>query len=590
MEVGLESAMSTYSGGLGVLAGDALRAAADLGISTVGVSLLHRKGYFTQQLDDTGVQTETPVEWWPERFLDAAPLTVKIELEGRDLHIRAWCYTIQGASGHTVPVYFLDTDVPGNTEWDRTLTDRLYGGDEHYRLAQEAVLGLGGVAMLRAIGHRRVETYHMNEGHSSLLALALLEEHMAERRLHEITDDDVSAVNSQCVFTTHTPVAAGHDKFTVELARTVLGDTRLDALIEMGCCPDEELNMTFVALFFSRYINGVSMRHEEVSQGMYPTYSINGITNGVHGVTWASAPFQALFDLNIPTWRQDNLYMRYVSGVPLEEIQQAHALAKQDLLAEVERRTNERFDPTAFTIGFARRATAYKRADLLFLNPERLISIAEKTGPLQIIYGGKAHPADTDGKAVIQRIVEIAATMPESVRIVYLEDYDMAIAKLMISGVDLWLNTPSKPQEASGTSGMKAAMNGVPSLSILDGWWVEGHVEGVTGWSIEDETGAEDDPTREADSIYGKLEYLILPTFYNRPRAYAEIMRQTIALNGSFFNAQRMMLQYQENAYSVTVDTDDGDTRPRTFREERPASIDVAADEDSEVSRDIHAA
>lgn len=554
MEVGLDPAMPTYSGGLGVLAGDTLRAAADLSIPMVGVTLLHRKGYFRQHLDDRGNQTESPAVWSPEEFLEPLSARVSINIEGRTVNIRAWRYTLHGLSGHIVPVYFLDTLLDENSEWDRTLTDSLYGGDDFYRLCQEAVLGLGGVAMLRALGHRRVQAYHMNEGHSALLTLALLEERHKGNGLHTIAAADIEAIRHRCVFTTHTPVPAGHDIFPMEMARRVLGEEAASFLQNTRCCTNDTLNMSYLALFFSRYINGVSMRHEEISRSMFPNYPINSITNGVHAGTWTSMPFCNLYDHYITEWRHDNLYLRYAISIPLEKIREAHIEAKRELLAEVDRRSGVRLNPSVMTLGFARRATAYKRSDLLFSNMDRLKMIAQQIGPLQIIYGGKAHPRDESGKALIRRIFEAANALKGIVPVVYLEEYDMALARLMCAGVDLWVNTPKKPQEASGTSGMKAALNGVPSLSILDGWWIEGHVEGVTGWSIGDDWDLESNPSKDYVFLYNKLEHIIIPMFYGRQNAFAGVMRSAIALNASFFNAQRMVLQYLENAYLISAD------------------------------------
>ena len=554
MEVGLDPAMPTYSGGLGILAGDTLRAAADSAIPMLGVTLLHRKGYFHQHLDERGNQSESPCEWNPGDFLEPLNPQISLTIEGRAVHVRAWLYIIHGFAGYKVPVYFLDTDLPENSPWDRTITDYLYGGDGHYRLCQEAVLGLGGVVMLRALGHKNVKTYHLNEGHSALLALALLDDRSKAGGLHTITEADIDAVRHRCVFTTHTPVPAGHDQFPWDLVQRVLGEERSNFLESARCCLNNSLNMTYLALFFSRYINGVSHRHEEISQNMFPGYPINSVTNGVHALTWISLPFQRLFDRHIEEWRRDNLYLRYGISIPLDEISEAHREAKRELIAEVERRIGIRLGHEVMTIGFARRATEYKRAHLLFSDPERLRTISHQIGPLQIIYGGKAHPHDEGGKAAIRRIFETVSSFKDAVRVVYLEEYDMALAKYICAGVDLWLNTPQKPQEASGTSGMKAALNGVPSLSVLDGWWIEGHVEGVTGWSIGDSWEHESNPSAEIVSLYDKLEAAILPMFYQRPHTYAEVMRSAIALNGSFFNAQRMMFQYLKNAY-IAIDT-----------------------------------
>ncbi|MEX0761354.1 MAG: alpha-glucan family phosphorylase [Dehalococcoidia bacterium] len=549
MEVGLEPSVPTYSGGLGVLAGDMLRAAADASAPMVGVTLLHRKGYFRQYLDRNGRQSESAVEWNPADRMDPQDVRAFVPVQGRQVEIRAWCYKVRGVTGYSLPVYFLDTDLPENEEQDRRLTDHLYGGDALYRLKQEVVLGMGGVAMLRALGHYSLQVYHMNEGHSALLALSLLEEQAGERRLTGVVPEDVDAVRRRCVFTTHTPVPAGHDRFPMDMVRDVIGEEHADALTSQGCVPDDTLNMTHLGLFFSRYVNGVSMRHEEVSRDMFPNHPINSITNGMHAATWASDSFREVFDRHISSWRVDNRYLRHAARIPLEEVQQAHRLSKQALFDHIEQKTGTRLDPGIMTIGFARRAATYKRADLLFTDRERLNRIAETTGSMQFVFAGKAHPRDEMGKDVIRRIFEASTALSDSIKIVYLQDYDMTLGRLLTSGVDLWLNTPQRPQEASGTSGMKAALNGVPSLSILDGWWVEGWVEGVTGWAIGDNWNGEEDPQQESALLYDKLEYVVLPMFYSRPGAYAEVMRRAIELNGSYFTAQRMLSQYLQNAY-----------------------------------------
>ena len=554
MEVGIDPVMPTYSGGLGVLSGDTLRAAADLGVPMVGVTLLHRKGYFRQHLDANGNQTESPSIWTPKEFLEPMPFHVPVTIEGRQVLVTAWRYVIYGTGGHPVPVYFLDTALPQNSTWDQALTDFLYGGDEHYRLCQEVVLGLGGVAMLRAIGHDKVRTYHMNEGHSALLTLALLIERTQnqKRSLHALTKADEEAVRRHCVFTTHTPVPAGQDQFTMELVQSVLGEEQTKVLQNTDCCKVGVLNMTHLALAFSHYVNGVSLRHEEISNSMFPNYPINSITNGVHAVTWTSSPFCQVYDKHIPEWRRDNLYLRYAISIPLDDIRQAHEEAKRNLLAEVQKHSGIALDPGIFTIGFARRATAYKRADLLFSDITRLKQISQEVGHIQVIYGGKAHPKDNSGREQIKRVFDAAATLKDTIRVVYLEEYNMALGKYLCSGVDLWLNTPLKPMEASGTSGMKAALNGVPSLSVLDGWWIEGNVEGITGWSIGENSATEGNPDIESASLYHKLESIIVPMFYQKQLEYTKIMRWAIALNGCYYNAQRMVLQYLENAYLAT--------------------------------------
>ena len=549
MEICLEQAIPTYSGGLGVLAGDTLRSAADLGVPVVAVTLLHRKGYFEQHLDPAGQQSESPVHWRPEEALQRVAARATVRLEGRDVAVTAWKYVVKGVHGHEVPVYLLDTNLAENSEWDRTLTDTLYGGDEHYRLCQEIVLGMGGAALLQAVGYRNGTIYHLNEGHSALLTLQLLEKQIAGRPAFELEEADFEAVRSRCVFTTHTPVPAGHDKFPLDMVRKVLGDERVALLESSGGIHEGMLNMTHLALHLTRFVNGVAMRHGEVSRGMFPDYPIDSITNGVHAATWTGPAFAELFDKRIPEWRHDNLYLRYAVSIPLQEIRDAHAASKSVLFEEIARRSGgETLDPSVMTIGFARRATPYKRADLIFSDLERLREIAQKVGRLQIVFGGKAHPHDGGGKELIRRIFAAREQLGDLVKIIYLQNYEMSLAHRMVAGVDLWLNNPMKPLEASGTSGMKAAMNGVPSFSVLDGWWVEGHVEGVTGWSIGGPE-LEADPARDAVDLYVKLERVILPLFYGLPFAYAEVMRSSIALNGSFFNTQRMVGQYVHNAY-----------------------------------------
>ena len=549
MEVALDARIPTYSGGLGILAGDALRAAADLRLRMVGVTLLYRKGYLRQHLDFDGNQTESDVEWSPADHLERLDAETTVQIEGREVKIHAWRMVIEGVTGAEVSVILLDTDVPGNSDWDRTLTDHLYASDQRYRLAQEIVLGLGGLAMLKQLQWHGNLVYHMNEGHSALLALGLLQRHLQAQGQSQPDEATLEWVREQCIFTTHTPVPAGHDVFPLDLVGQVLSPDEFRLLREAGCCETDTLNLTYLALRFSRYINGVALRHGEISADMYPNYPIHSITNGVHAVTWTCDCFAELFDQQVPIWRLDNRYLRYAVGVSLEHIQQAHAGAKQELLAEVARRTGIKLDESVLTIGFARRATAYKRADMFLEDLDRLRQIAKQVGPFQVLYAGKAHPRDEEGKHMIRRIFAAAKALSGDVPLIYLEEYDMDLAKQMVSGVDLWLNTPLKPHEASGTSGMKCALNGVPSLSVLDGWWVEGHIEGVTGWAIGSESIQPGDEAAERESMYQKLEQVILPMFYGAPREFAKVRRYCITINGAFFSTQRMVAQYEISAY-----------------------------------------
>jgi starch phosphorylase len=549
MDVAVDSEIPTYSGGLGILAGDMLRSAADVGIPMVAVSLIHRKGYFEQRLDSHGNQLESPADWSPEKRLQRLTPKISLSIEGREVLVGAWQYVFSGITGHAVPLIFLDTDLEENSAADRGLTDFLYGGDQRYRLCQEAILGIGGVRMLAALGYVDIQTYHMNEGHSALATLALLEELGGERSERRFSETEIQKIRQRCAFTTHTPVPAGHDRFPANLVYEVLGEKRAGALAHLQLL-NGSLNMTELALRLSGFVNAVSMRHAEVSRAMFPEYGICAITNGVHATTWTAAPLAELYDRYLPAWRGDNGYLRHAIGIPRTEIRQAHELAKQELLRQVRWLTGSQLDEEVFTIGFARRATGYKRGDLLFADLERLKQVARHAGAIQLVYAGKAHPRDEGGKEIIRRIFEAAAALAKDMRVVYLENYDMALGKLLCAGVDVWLNTPLRPQEASGTSGMKAALNGVPSLSVLDGWWIEGHVEGVTGWSIGEGEEAENDSRAEAASLYDKLERVILPLYYKEADRFAQVMRSAVALNGSIYNTQRMISQYVRHAYA----------------------------------------
>jgi len=571
MEIALESAMPTYSGGLGVLAGDTIRSAADLQLPVVAVSLLHRAGHFDQRFDTAGWQREEPVQWKVEQFLTEMPARATLTIESRKLSLRCWKYQVQGIGGYFVPVYLLDTDLPENSDWDRKLTSVLYGGDSHYRLCQEVVLGIGGVRMLRALGYERIDRFHMNEGHASLLTLELLQEEAGKGQRRNISVGDLASVRQRCIFTTHTPVPAGHDQFALSSLGATLGlrDDLSDVLDQNMAvrvfgrheAPGEKqssdrnhvmLNMTYLGLNMSRYVNGVAKRHGEISRMMFAGYHIDAITNGVHAATWTAPHFQALYDRHIPDWRQDNFSLRHAESIPTTEICAAHQEAKTELLALVNEQHDLAMSPEVFTIGFARRVTAYKRADLLFTDLDRLKTVAAQAGGLQVIYAGKAHPSDQEGKRLIRHILELKNVLKDSITIAFLRNYDLVLARLITSGVDLWLNTPQPPLEASGTSGMKAALNGVPSLSIVDGWWMEGLIEGVTGWAIGDEKRQREDESsalRDAASLYDKLERLIIPMFQHDHDRFVEVMRHAIAVNGSFFNTQRMLQQYVLSAY-----------------------------------------
>lgn len=574
MEIALENAMPTYSGGLGVLAGDTIRAAADMKVPVVAISLLHRRGYFSQRLESDGTQVEDPAEWRVEDFLEEEEARTSITLDGRPVELRCWRYLVPGVTGYHIPVYLLDADLPANDPHDRALTGTLYGGDRYYRLCQEVILGIGGISMLRALGYPSIARYHMNEGHASFLAVELLNEEAAKAGRRSIRAEDVEFVRRKCLFTTHTPVPAGHDRFPMEMIARVFrhrpdfldpGDASSTKLLnevvqEEGPFTNfaeavragANLNMTYLALHLSGYVNGVAKLHGETSRKLFSDLRIEAITNGVHTATWASPSFRKLFDSRIPGWREDNFGLRAAVGIPQEEVWQAHVESKRRLLQVIHVKTGLSLDPELFTIGFARRATGYKRADLILSDLDRLKDIGSRSGPFQLVFAGKAHPGDTGGKEIIRRIFRAKKALRRELRIVYLDDYNMDLGAKMTAGVDLWLNTPQYPLEASGTSGMKAAVNGVPSFSVLDGWWVEGHIEGVTGWSVGESRVAEGPAAErpaEVESLYRKLQDVILPLYYQHRDWYISVMQHAIAINGSFFHTQRMLQQYVTHGY-----------------------------------------
>ena len=540
MEIGMNSAIPTYSGGLGVLAGDVIRSSADLRIPLVAVTLISKKGYLKQKISADGWQIEFPEEWDPSDYMKLLPETANVKIGGRDVKIGVWAYEQESLTGGTIPVLFLTTDVEGNSQEDREITDHLYGGDEKYRLKQEIVLGIGGLRILEAL-KVNVKKYHMNEGHSSLLTLELLKKN----------DLNADKVKNQCVFTTHTPVAAAFDKFSYDFLLKIL-ETEVpeEKLKEYG--GTDKLNMTLLALNLSKYTNGVTEAHMEYSRKLFPGYHIQEITNGVHSYTWTCSQFRRLFDKCIPRWANEPELLVRVDTITDEELWEAHIGAKHELLDFVHSSSGLQLDTNALTLGFARRATEYKRATMIFSDLEKLKEVNNR-GKIQLIFAGKAHPKDDLGKKLIQEIYEYKTRLKDEIPIVYLENYNMGIAQKLTSGVDVWLNTPMPPMEASGTSGMKAAHNGVINFSVLDGWWIEGCVEGLTGWAIgpsPDQVLSEDKRRkREIADIYSKLEYVIIPKFYRERDSWISLMRNSIGKVAYYFNTHRMMRRYATDAY-----------------------------------------
>lgn len=551
MEIGLSADIPTYSGGLGVLAGDTIKAAADLKLPMVAITLVSRKGYFEQKIDPKGWQKESSAEWHPEKSLERLAVKTLVPIEGRDVKVQAWLYRVKSPTGGEIPVLFLDTDIEGNTDEERKITDVLYGGDQAYRLKQEIVLGIGGARLLSALGFK-IRKYHMNEGHASLLTLELL--NRTRRPVEDTWDEraswDTKRVMEQCVFTTHTPVEAGHDRFSYDLVRRILGEEiPISLLQELG--GRDVLNMTLLALNLSRFINGVAKKHGEVSQALFPGFEIHAITNGIHPFTWASPHFVKLFSRYFPSWGVEPELLVRVDSIPDAEIWDAHYGAKSMLFQYIEEVTGIQMDPEILTIGFARRVATYKRGNLIFSDLERLLEIGE--GKIQMVFGGKAHPHDQFGKEIIHSIVTQVEKLRGKINCVYLQNYDMRVASLLVPGVDVWLNNPIRPMEASGTSGMKAALNGVPNFSVLDGWWIEGHIEGITGWAIGPPplgNSIEQNHTEEdVSDLYNKLEKIIIPMYYNDRPAWIRIMKNAIGKNAYYFNTHVMMRRYVTEAY-----------------------------------------
>jgi len=546
MEIALRPEMPTYAGGLGVLAGDMIRSAADLEVPLVAVTLVSRNGYFRQELDGEGRQVEQPERWHPERYATRLRAGVAVPIEGRDVWVSAWLHVVTGQTGGQVPVILLDTDLPFNAKEDRDITDRLYGGDAVYRLKQETVLGIAGFRMLRALGFG-IRKYHMNEGHSALLSLELMRRFAYAPELVRAGEPgfDLPRVRDMCVFTTHTPVDAGHDKFPYDMVQRVLGEY-VDVATLKALGGAQVLNMTQLALSLSEYVNGVAARHAEITGRLFPGRHVHSIANGVHPYTWTGASFATLYDDWIPGWRHEPQLLLRADRIPDEAIRAAHDAQKQALIDRIRAQTGVELRIDLPTIGFARRMTAYKRPELLFADTERLTRIA-RARPFQLVLAGKAHPSDEPGKHLIAFVNERLRGIRDDIRAVYLPDYNTETALALVSGTDVWLNTPLRPLEASGTSGMKAAFNAVPSLSILDGWWGEGCIEGVNGWAIGEpaDAGAGGDQ----ESLYRKLEEVVLPLYYDNRPGWIAVMKGAVSKSASYFNSHRMMRRYVSEAY-----------------------------------------
>ena len=532
-EIGLWSELHTYSGGLGVLAGDHVKSAADAEIPLVGVTLVYRKGYGRQHLDKDGVQTETYRDLDPAQHMQDTGMEISLPLDDGELWAKVWRADITGVSGHVVPVYFLDTFHPKNSEKHLELGLTLYGGDDWVRIRQEYLLGVGGLRLLDKLG-LEVDGLHLNEGHCTFALLEMLGKGWSREQLAK-----------RVLFTTHTPVPAGHDRFEWEAVEEVLGDLlpsdAKQLVIDAGD-PEEgrRISMSHLAVALSGPVNAVSNLNAWVASSMFADHHIAPITNGVHHITWTSPMMADLFDKQLPGWREDPTKLAHAGKIPTEDLVQARDIARKVLRELVQTSTGVRLDKNRLTIGFARRFATYKRANLVFSDLERLREIG--AGKIQFVFSGKAHPKDEGGKALIKSIFDSGKDLEEEIPVAFLEDYSMATGLAMTGGVDIWLNNPIRPMEASGTSGMKAAMNGVPNCSILDGWWPEGCEHGVNGWAIG-EADDERDDVRDASNVLDVIENEVLPAWEEGDEKWCEIMRASIATSARFTGA-RMISDY----------------------------------------------
>jgi len=546
MEIGLDSNIPTYSGGLGVLSGDTVRSAADLEIPAVGICLCYSSGYFYQLFNEKGEQKEKEIEWSFFYEFDKVDKPIKMMLEDKEIKVSAWSYRVIGQSGHVIPVYLLTTEVEGNADWMQKLTGSLYDSTSRWnRIAQEMILGIGGVRLLDSLGYNNIETYHINEGHGAFSTV----------ELYNKFDEDVEKVREKTVFTTHTPVPAGHDRFNYDLVKKVFGDRYPSEIKKLGD-DNGELNMTVLAMNLSRYVNAVSKMHGVVTNEMFPNRNIDYITNGVHLPFWVSKPIREIFDRKWPNWKANPKVLQNAIEIDDLDLFDAHIENKFNLISYQKGHSWNLLDEEVITIGFARRFATYKRAILIFHDLDRLGKICK--GNIQFIFAGKAHPKDQGGKDYIKKIFEAGKYLYDNygVKVVLMENYNMDLAHMLVSGVDVWLNTPERYREASGTSGMKAALNGVLNLSVLDGWWIEGFAKNTTaGWGIGKMPGEYKDDEklndweRDANEIYEIFEQELIPTYMNHDEWLFKC-KNAIAL-AAYFNTHRMVEEYAEKAYKL---------------------------------------
>ncbi|MFX0034224.1 MAG: alpha-glucan family phosphorylase [Candidatus Hermodarchaeota archaeon] len=545
MEIAVDSNIPTYSGGLGVLSGDTVRSAADLEIPMVGICLCYSSGYFYQFFNEFGEQKEKEIAWNFYYEFDKVEKPISLKIENKDVLVSAWLYRVIGQSGHVLPIYLLTTDVEGNEEWMKKMTGSLYDSTSRWnRIVQEIILGIGGVKLLKSLGYNNIKTYHLNEGHGSFATLELFNEL-----------GSIDKVKEKVVFTTHTPVPAGHDRFNKDLVDKVF-ESRIPKEIRKLADDNGEFNMTFLGMALSRYRNAVARKHGDISRKMFPQYEIDYITNGIHLPFWVSKPFRKIFDRKWPNWRANPQVLENAIEIDDLDLYDAHIENKFNLINYQKGHSWNLLDEELITIGFARRFATYKRAVLIFQDIDRLGKICRNN--VQFIFAGKAHPKDQMGKDYIKKIHESGEFLHDNygVKVVMMENYNMDLAHMLVSGVDIWLNTPERYREASGTSGMKASLNGVLNFSVQDGWWLEGYkLNSLAGWAIGPDDSNPNDPgvsnNWEIDSkvIYDTLESQIISTYQNHDE-WIFRQKNAIAL-AAFFNTHRMVSNYAEKAYKL---------------------------------------
>ncbi len=553
MECAVDSRIPTYSGGLGILAGDTLQSFADLEVPAVCITLLWKNGFTNQKLSNDGTQLDSVQEWDVERYMQPTNIKIKMPLGDKDITITAYKYTIESTKGdNEIDAYFLTPDVPENDPGTRKICDRLYIERGLTRLKQEIILGIGGYEMLKAIKYKPF-LYHINESHSAFLIASLMKDM-----------NDLNRVKSRVVFTTHTPIPAAFDKFAMKDVASMLGrycDKQvLYDIYQEKLEDNDELNLSWLAIKNAKNVVAVSRKHKFVSEQIFEGYRLKYVTNGIHHIKWASAHHKMLYAKYIKGWEEGPDLLRDVACIPDNEFAQAHILSKETLVEMVNSESDASFIPEDFTIAMAKRITHYKRNNLILSNPNKLIEIAENKGNIQIIFAGKAHPADPDGLAMIKSIhnaSQYIASKTKKIKIAFLENYNIHKANIILAGVDLWLNNPVRPLEASGTSGMKASLNGVPNFSVLDGWWLEACMEGINGWGIGPRPAWTDlsysDDVQDLNDIYGKLEFNILDLYYKNFSDYLKIMKMAVSTIAPYFNTHRMVSEYVTDLYLTGI-------------------------------------